>query len=245
MGITQGLLVAGAVALLGGAAVYPVASGMMGSCSIDPATGEKQCDINKEVAQLSVVATDSDTVAATDLASTTEPSIVTASYTDPSSETVTELDDKDKKNDKNYRALRRALGDTMLNKDGKEISPDELTDKKFVALYFSASWCPPCRAFTPSLVDYYKEQGGGENFEVILISSDRDENSHIGYMKNYKMGWWTIPLEQNRKSGLSQKYRVTGIPHMTLIGPDGKTLSSGHAVKVFKDLKKHNESDQG
>ncbi|KAK0074992.1 hypothetical protein PV326_011971, partial [Microctonus aethiopoides] len=41
-------------------------------------------------------------------------------------------------------------------------------------VYFSAHWCPPCRAFTPQLVDTYQRiRERGQNFEVIFVSSDR------------------------------------------------------------------------
>jgi len=38
-------------------------------------------------------------------------------------------------------------------KDGKA-EPFKAGEKpKFTAIYYSAHWCPPCRAFTPKLVD--------------------------------------------------------------------------------------------
>ncbi|KAJ9591496.1 hypothetical protein L9F63_001982, partial [Diploptera punctata] len=41
-------------------------------------------------------------------------------------------------------------------------------------IYFSAHWCPPCKAFTPQLIDTYsKVRGKGNDFEVIFVSSDR------------------------------------------------------------------------
>ncbi|XP_052128314.1 nucleoredoxin-like [Frankliniella occidentalis] len=43
-----------------------------------------------------------------------------------------------------------------------------------VGVYFSAHWCPPCKAFTPQLVRTYNAvRERGISFEVIFVSSDR------------------------------------------------------------------------
>ena len=47
-------------------------------------------------------------------------------------------------------------GQQLLRKTGEVVKADEvLSDKKILAYYFSAHWCPPCRNFTPILSDFY------------------------------------------------------------------------------------------
>lgn len=47
-------------------------------------------------------------------------------------------------------------GRKLLTKSGKVIGADDvLRDKKLILFYFSAHWCPPCRAFTPILCEFY------------------------------------------------------------------------------------------
>ena len=44
----------------------------------------------------------------------------------------------------------------LLRKDETVVQADAvLEDKKVVAFYFSAHWCPPCRMFTPILAEFY------------------------------------------------------------------------------------------
>ena len=47
-------------------------------------------------------------------------------------------------------------GQQLLRKSGEVVNADEvLAEKKIIAYYFSAHWCPPCRNFTPILADFY------------------------------------------------------------------------------------------
>ena len=57
-----------------------------------------------------------------------------------------------------------------------------------VGLYFSAHWCPPCRAFTPELVKAYGEVNGSggqhqrrNRFEVIFVSNDKSPAEFADY----------------------------------------------------------------
>ncbi len=49
--------------------------------------------------------------------------------------------------------LAAILPAKLEDASGKEVDPASLKGKT-VGLYFSAHWCPPCRAFTPSLVKF-------------------------------------------------------------------------------------------
>lgn len=49
------------------------------------------------------------------------------------------------------------FADGLLDADGNAVSLAELKKKKFIGVYCSASWCGPCRQFTPQLVDFYKK----------------------------------------------------------------------------------------
>ena len=42
-------------------------------------------------------------------------------------------------------------GQKIILKDQSRVNAEEYLSNKVVALYFSAMWCPPCRAFTPKL----------------------------------------------------------------------------------------------
>lgn len=105
-------------------------------------------------------------------------------------------------------AATTLLGDELVSTDGA-VEPLNLP-RKYLGIYFSASWCPPCRAFTPKLIDLYNKfqsEGRGEELEVVLISSDRNEADAAAYFD--KMPWKMLPfVDRDRKDMLSARFRV-------------------------------------
>lgn len=96
---------------------------------------------------------------------------------------------------------------------------------KVVLLYFSAHWCPPCRAFLPKLIDAYnKIKEKGNALEVVFISSDRDQTSFDEFFAG--MPWLALPFGDSRKKFLSRKFRVSGIPMLVAIASSGQTLTT-------------------
>ncbi|KAI3698480.1 hypothetical protein L2E82_42055 [Cichorium intybus] len=114
--------------------------------------------------------------------------------------------------------------DYVIGKDGNKVRVSDLVGKH-VLLYFSAHWCPPCRAFTPKLVETYHEiKKKHDDFEVVFISSDRDKDSFDEYYNT--MPWLALPFGDKRKQSLSRVFKVKGIPLLAALGPTGKTVTT-------------------
>eukprot|EP00878_Enallax_costatus_P044465 GHUV01053103.1.p1 GENE.GHUV01053103.1~~GHUV01053103.1.p1 ORF type:complete len:175 (+),score=11.38 GHUV01053103.1:78-527(+) len=57
-----------------------------------------------------------------------------------------------------------------------DVPADDALKGKHVGIYFSAHWCPPCRAFTPQLANTYtKLKKDGIDFEIVFVSMDRGQ----------------------------------------------------------------------
>ena len=131
------------------------------------------------------------------------------------------------------------------SKNGKAV-PFEASETKpeFTAIYYSAHWCPPCRALTPQLVTWYKNtKARYKNFELVFASSDKDEAAMMDYMKEDKMPWPAIKFDEKKASGV-QKYAAGGIPYLVLLDKDGKDLTGQpgnewqHPSKVMPEIEK-------
>lgn len=107
---------------------------------------------------------------------------------------------------------------SYLHQDGS-VKAVDFSGKK-VGLYFSAHWCPPCRGFTPLLADTYKKLvTDGKPFELVFVSSDRDEAQFKEYFGT--MPWLALPYaERKKKDQLSQAFSVSGIPSMVILDAD-------------------------
>lgn len=123
-------------------------------------------------------------------------------------------------------ALEALFGTRLVNAKGKRFSTTELAGKK-IGIYFSASWCPPCRAFTPLLVAAYRQlQVENKPFEVVLVCHDRDEAAMKNYMKGHEMPWLAVPFGTKQVAALQKKFGVSGIPMLVIVDANGNTLST-------------------
>ncbi len=144
------------------------------------------------------------------------------------------------------------LGETLyawgvdVNINGKETpflyegdTSKLLEGKQVVGLYFSASWCGPCRQFTPQLATFYKEiqaQYGSDSFEIIFISRDQSLDDLVKYYS--KMPWLAVTAENVDRVTqlLAPRYQMQGIPHLVILdGEDASVYTLDGRGKVLQD----------
>lgn len=113
------------------------------------------------------------------------------------------------------------FGEELVGKEGGVRASEALKGKKFVGVYFSAHWCPPCRGFTPVLGAFYDQivEDDDALLEIVFVSSDSSNEEFKEYYGS--MPWLALPFSSSMKSHLSSRFAVSGIPKLVIL--DGST----------------------
>jgi peroxiredoxin len=103
--------------------------------------------------------------------------------------------------------------------DGEVVSIDKYKGK-VVLLDFWATWCGPCRADMPYVVDLY-EKHHKKGFEIIGISLDRSRAAMDQYVEANNMDWPQFFDGKYWQNEVAMKYKVRQIPTTFLIDRQG------------------------
>jgi nucleoredoxin len=106
------------------------------------------------------------------------------------------------------------LGKTLIKQKVLTTTINAMKDKDLVLLYFSASWCPPCQAFSPVLKEFYGLVHDSEKIEVVYVSSDRKPEEFETYYG--KMPWLAIESAE-LKQNLANVLQIRGIPALIVL----------------------------
>jgi nucleoredoxin len=142
----------------------------------------------------------------------------------------------------------------MQNKNVYDYIPEEVDGKNgktklsdiknspLIGVYFSAHWCPPCKAFTPLLSKFYKLANEKEKqIEIIFISFDRDEKSYKEYYDS--MPWLSFPFKSEKKEVFAKDFSIKGIPALLIFDKDGKLIDYDGRMSVQNNFKGDSGND--
>jgi thiol-disulfide isomerase/thioredoxin len=120
--------------------------------------------------------------------------------------------------------LVRCHDGTINRADGAE-----LEKKKFVAFYYSAHWCAPCRKFTPQLVEYYNRVASAHpEFEIVFVSSDRSRFGWETYIQETRMPWLAIDYDQLADLAAVKALGGGGIPSLLVVDEASHVIASSY-----------------
>lgn len=143
---------------------------------------------------------------------------------------------------------KELFADGLFRADGSRVKlEDAFRGKKFVGLYASASWCVPCKRFTPRLIEFYKEFG--DQTEIVLIGCDSTQAEVFKYMQEHKMPWLTLNKDSAAVKNYNSRNGIRGIPNFRFYDAEtGKLLVANETdLRVIRRAitkeKSHAEAD--
>lgn len=131
-------------------------------------------------------------------------------------------------------SIAATLRGHLVDAAGQPVDSADLEQTQVFALYFGASWCPPCRAFSPGFVQYIKSVAAANpRLSVVLLSNDKVDAQLFGYMRAENMPWPALPLSRLMLSPRLLAYSKGSIPQLVIVDRQGKILADSYRGNTY------------
>ena len=122
---------------------------------------------------------------------------------------------------------------TLNYTDGSAVTNEDLKGK-IVVMDFWATWCGPCMASMPHMIELNKKYAD-KGVQVVGISLDRSEDTLKKTVADKGMDW---PQHYDGDRVITRKFGVSGIPTIYILSPEGEVLWRGHPSDMDEHLEK-------
>jgi thiol-disulfide isomerase/thioredoxin len=122
----------------------------------------------------------------------------------------------------------------MENPNGKKLSLHSVK-AKYILLDFWASWCGPCRAENPQLIQVYKKFKD-KGFEIIGISLDENREDWMKAIKKDNLDWLHVSKLKGWNNELTAKYKISSLPFSILLDSNYKVIGSSFLTRDLEGI---------
>jgi peroxiredoxin len=136
-----------------------------------------------------------------------------------------QLTQMDKGNKDSTWVGRQAPELTLPDAQGRQVSLSSFKGK-YLLVDFWASWCGPCRAENPNVVQAYSEFKN-KNFAILGVSLDKEKDAWLEAIKSDGLTWTHVSDLKFWQSKAVDVFQFNGIPFNVLIDPQGKIIAQG------------------